>query len=288
MAPVVAGVHRATIDERMGRTGVPRSAGRGRGPAAQRCALAALAARRSRFPGLLRVRGGALDPAAGRGPRRRARWTGRRRPRRRPLPPPASRPLPVPDVGTPDALDFIDCTDDVRAVLPVPVPADRRLRYECADLPVIDDTSNGRRRQSSISLTRVTPGRRAAAAAAAGARGQRRRDRHPAGRPARRGGAARRCCARFSLVGMDRAGPGHEPAGLRAAGAALGDPGRRRGRGRPAGGGRAAGGRAAGGPGVLPHRGRHDHQLRHRAHRQGHRAGPDPARGAHAERARPG
>lgn len=71
------------------------------------------------------------------------------------LPPPAGRPVPTPDLGNADALDFVDCTDDIRPVLPVPVPGDRRLRYECADLPVIDDTSNGRRRQSSISLTRV-------------------------------------------------------------------------------------------------------------------------------------
>jgi pimeloyl-ACP methyl ester carboxylesterase len=35
-------------------------------------------------------------------------------------------------------------------------PPDRQLRYECADLPVSGDTSNGRRRQSSIGLMRVT------------------------------------------------------------------------------------------------------------------------------------
>jgi pimeloyl-ACP methyl ester carboxylesterase len=77
-----------------------------------------------------------------------------------PPPPPTSVPqgprVPVPDVGTDTGLDFIDCSDDLKLVLPTPVPADRRLRYECADLPVIDDTANGRRRQSSIGLMRVT------------------------------------------------------------------------------------------------------------------------------------
>ncbi|MGQ0480890.1 MAG: alpha/beta fold hydrolase [Pseudonocardia sp.] len=64
--------------------------------------------------------------------------------------------VPVPDPGTPAVLDFVDCGEDLRPVLPVPTPPDRQLRYECADLPVVGDASNGRRRQSSIGLMRIT------------------------------------------------------------------------------------------------------------------------------------
>ena len=77
-----------------------------------------------------------------------------------PTPPTAMAPqgprVPVPDVGADTGLDFIDCSDDLKLVLPTPVPPDRQLKYECADLPVVDDTANGRRRQSSIGLMRVT------------------------------------------------------------------------------------------------------------------------------------
>ena len=77
-----------------------------------------------------------------------------------PPPPTAAAPqgprVPVPDVGADTGLDFIDCSDDLKLVLPRPVPPDRQLHYECADLPVIDDSANGRRRQSSIGLMRVT------------------------------------------------------------------------------------------------------------------------------------
>jgi pimeloyl-ACP methyl ester carboxylesterase len=76
-------------------------------------------------------------------------------PPRRPPPPPGPT-LPVPDVGRADAVDFIDCTDDMRSILPVPVPQDRTLRYECADIPVDADADAGRRRQSSIGLMRVS------------------------------------------------------------------------------------------------------------------------------------
>ncbi|MDQ2707584.1 MAG: alpha/beta hydrolase [Actinomycetota bacterium] len=123
------------------------------------------------------------------------------------LPPPTLRSLPVPDVGKPDALTFIDCTDDVRLQLPVPVPADRRLRYECADLPVIDDTSNGRRRQASISLTRVSLAGQAqrppllVLGDSDGETGTRRAARLSAEVPAA-------LLAHFSLVGMDRRGQG--------------------------------------------------------------------------------
>jgi pimeloyl-ACP methyl ester carboxylesterase len=74
-----------------------------------------------------------------------------------PQPAPAPGPtLPIPDAGNADAAGFIDCTDDMQPVLPVPVPNDRTLRYECADIPVDSDYSIGRRRQSSIGLMRVS------------------------------------------------------------------------------------------------------------------------------------
>jgi pimeloyl-ACP methyl ester carboxylesterase len=76
-----------------------------------------------------------------------------------PPPPPPGKPLvPAPDVGDPSAVDFLDCTDDIRPVLPVPTPADRKLRYDCADVPVDADSDGGRRRQSSIGLMRVSLG----------------------------------------------------------------------------------------------------------------------------------
>jgi pimeloyl-ACP methyl ester carboxylesterase len=76
-----------------------------------------------------------------------------------PLPaPPAGPQVPVPDVGDASAAQFIDCTDDMQQVLPVPVPADRTLRYECTDVPVGSNDSDGlgRQRQSSIGLMRVS------------------------------------------------------------------------------------------------------------------------------------
>lgn len=74
-----------------------------------------------------------------------------------PPPPTAHGPtLPVPDVGNADEAGFLDCTEDIQPVLPVPVPADRSLRYECSDVPVDSDYSIGRRRQSSIGLMRVS------------------------------------------------------------------------------------------------------------------------------------
>jgi pimeloyl-ACP methyl ester carboxylesterase len=72
-----------------------------------------------------------------------------------PSPPPAPA-VPVPDTGDASAVDFIDCTEDMRPVLPVPIPADRALRFECADMPVEPDSDNSRRRQSSIGLMRVS------------------------------------------------------------------------------------------------------------------------------------
>lgn len=74
-----------------------------------------------------------------------------------PAPTAPSRPaVPVPDVGDPSPVDFLDCTDDIRPVLPLPTPADRTLRYDCADIPVDGDSDGGRRRQSSIGLMRVS------------------------------------------------------------------------------------------------------------------------------------
>ncbi|MBV9315607.1 MAG: alpha/beta fold hydrolase [Pseudonocardia sp.] len=64
--------------------------------------------------------------------------------------------IPVPDVGVPNVVDFADCTDEIAPVRPLPVPPDRVLRYECADLPVGVDSATGRHRQSSIGLMRVT------------------------------------------------------------------------------------------------------------------------------------
>jgi pimeloyl-ACP methyl ester carboxylesterase len=74
-----------------------------------------------------------------------------------PAPPPGPQ-VPVPDVGDASAAQFIDCTDDMQQVLPVPVPADRTLRYECTDVPVGTNDSDGlgRQRQSSIGLMRVS------------------------------------------------------------------------------------------------------------------------------------
>ncbi|HEY1974726.1 MAG TPA: alpha/beta hydrolase [Pseudonocardia sp.] len=78
-------------------------------------------------------------------------------PERLPLPPLGPQ-VPVPDVGDAAAAQFIDCTDDMQQVLPVPVPADRKLRYECTDIPVGTDDADsfGRQRQSSIGLMRVS------------------------------------------------------------------------------------------------------------------------------------
>jgi pimeloyl-ACP methyl ester carboxylesterase len=64
--------------------------------------------------------------------------------------------VPIPDIGRADAVDFVDCTEDMHPILPVPVPSDRALRYECADIPVDADSDTGRRRQSSIGLMRVS------------------------------------------------------------------------------------------------------------------------------------
>jgi pimeloyl-ACP methyl ester carboxylesterase len=79
-----------------------------------------------------------------------------------PQPPPllpAGPRVPVPDVGDASAAAFVDCTDDMQEVLPVPVPADRSLRYECTDVSVGSSGSMdelGRPRQSSIGLMRVS------------------------------------------------------------------------------------------------------------------------------------
>jgi pimeloyl-ACP methyl ester carboxylesterase len=70
--------------------------------------------------------------------------------------PPAGPALPVPDTGNADAAGFIDCTEDIQPVLPVPIPSGRALRYECTDIPIDSDDSSGRPRQSSISLTRIS------------------------------------------------------------------------------------------------------------------------------------
>ncbi|MDT7566100.1 MAG: hypothetical protein QOG76_4724 [Pseudonocardiales bacterium] len=82
--------------------------------------------------------------------------TGNGAPEPPPRPVPPGPQVPVPDVGDASRVDFIDCTDDMRAVLPVPVPAGRALKFECADMPVDTDSDNGRRRQSSIGLMRVS------------------------------------------------------------------------------------------------------------------------------------
>jgi pimeloyl-ACP methyl ester carboxylesterase len=75
-----------------------------------------------------------------------------------PPPLPIAPQVPVPDVGDAAAALFIDCTDDMQQVLPVPVPTDRALRYECTDIPVGSNEPDGlgRQRQSSIGLMRVT------------------------------------------------------------------------------------------------------------------------------------
>src|SRR4051794_34723791 len=53
-----------------------------------------------------------------------------------PLPAPPQGPkVPVPDLGNADAAQFLDCTEDMQQVLPVPVPPDRKLRFECTDIP---------------------------------------------------------------------------------------------------------------------------------------------------------
>jgi len=83
--------------------------------------------------------------------------TGNGAPEPPPRPPqPAGPQVPVPDPGDATGVDFIDCTDDMRPVLPVRIPGDRALRFECADMPVDTDSDNGRRRQSSIGLMRVS------------------------------------------------------------------------------------------------------------------------------------
>ncbi|HZZ46525.1 MAG TPA: alpha/beta hydrolase [Pseudonocardia sp.] len=66
--------------------------------------------------------------------------------------------VPTPDVGNADAAQFLDCTDDMQQVLPVPIPPDRKLRFECTDIPVDSDDADafGRQRQSSIGLMRVS------------------------------------------------------------------------------------------------------------------------------------
>ena len=87
----------------------------------------------------------------------RGSTTGNGAPEPPPRPaPPAAPPVPIPDKGDASGVGFIDCTADIQPVLPVPVPSDRTLRYECADVPVDADSDNGRRRQSSIGLMRVS------------------------------------------------------------------------------------------------------------------------------------
>ena len=86
----------------------------------------------------------------------RGSGTGSGAPEPPPRPVPQGPQVPVPDVGDASGVDFIDCTDDMQAVLPVPIPAGRALRFECADMPVDTDSDNGRRRQSSIGLMRVS------------------------------------------------------------------------------------------------------------------------------------
>ena len=76
-----------------------------------------------------------------------------------PPPTPPGPAVPAPDVGDSTAAEFIDCTDDMQQVLPVRVPSDRSLRYECTDIPAgsNDGTDGlGRVHQSSIGLMRVS------------------------------------------------------------------------------------------------------------------------------------
>lgn len=119
--------------------------------------------------------------------------------------------VPVPDVGNADAAQFLDCTDDMQQVLPVPVPPDRKLRFECTDIPVDSDDADafGRQRQSSIGLMRVSltdqpPGARPPLLIVGDSNGETGTLR--AARLAAQAPVA--LLQRFSLVGLDRRGEG--------------------------------------------------------------------------------
>jgi pimeloyl-ACP methyl ester carboxylesterase len=126
---------------------VRRSAGRPHRPAALAAALAAF--------GLL-LCSCAVGPSIRPPVAVQGSSSGNGAPEPPPRRPPPGPQVPVPDVGDASGVDFIDCTGDIQPVLPVPIPRDRALRFDCADMPVDTDSDNGRRRQSSIGLMRVS------------------------------------------------------------------------------------------------------------------------------------
>ncbi|WP_156993533.1 alpha/beta hydrolase [Pseudonocardia acaciae] len=129
-----------------------RSAGRGRGPAGLGKLAVAVAAAGLALCSCT-VGPSTRPPVAVQGP---SAVDGAPEPPQRRPPPPPGPVVPVPDVGRADAVDFIDCTEDLQAILPVRIPSDRPLRFECADIPVDADSDTGRRRQSSIGLMRAS------------------------------------------------------------------------------------------------------------------------------------
>lgn len=62
--------------------------------------------------------------------------------------------LPAPDPQRPIA-DFEDCTAEALAVAPVPIPADRALRVDCAELTVPSDPDQPQLGRSRIGVLRV-------------------------------------------------------------------------------------------------------------------------------------
>lgn len=62
--------------------------------------------------------------------------------------------LPAPDPQRPIA-DFLDCTSESLAVAPVPVPADRALHIDCAELTVPSDPDQPQAGRTRIGIVRV-------------------------------------------------------------------------------------------------------------------------------------
>ncbi|MGQ0576873.1 MAG: alpha/beta fold hydrolase [Pseudonocardia sp.] len=72
-----------------------------------------------------------------------------------PVPPPPGPPvLPEPDPQRPRA-DFRDCTAEALAVAPLPVPPDRTLRADCAELTVAADPDQPQLGRSRVGVLRV-------------------------------------------------------------------------------------------------------------------------------------
>lgn len=136
-----------------------------------------------------------------------------------PIPGPAV--LPVPDPQRP-IIDFEDCTAEALAVTPVPIPADRALRIDCAQLTVPGDPEMPQRGRSRIGILRVGLADAPADRPPLLALGDSVRDptaRHALALAAQ---VPRAVLDRFTLVGLDRRGVGADaldcaPADARAA-----------------------------------------------------------------------